>query len=244
MPLADGGPGPSAVGRVTLVCCPYAGAAPTAFLPLGRALAGAAPGVRVLVAQLPGRGRRVREPLESSLTALADSLAAVVAAEPGPVVLYGHSMGALLAYAVARAVRPAHLAVSGCCPPGAPRPAGPWHTRSDEELVAGMVRLGAAREPFADPDIRALALPVLRADLRAAERWAPEPGPPLDCPVTAVAGDRDPEAPPRTVSGWAWLTRGGYRRETLHGGHFLVEECLPELAAVLDGVIRRTVPAR
>ncbi|MER6911881.1 alpha/beta fold hydrolase [Streptomyces sp. NPDC000594] len=246
MSLVESGSGVPGAGRVTLVCCPYAGAAPTAFLPLARALAdqGPWPGLRVLAAQLPGRGRRIREAPARSLDALAGPLAGALAAEEGPLVLYGHSMGALLAYAVARTVRPAHLVVSGSRPPGVRGAGEPWHLRSDEELVAGMVRLGASAAPFDDPGIRALALPVLRADLRATELWDPEPGPPLASPVTAVAGARDAEAPPGAVSGWSRLTGGAYRQEELDGGHFLLEECLPELAGVLGGVIRRTAPAR
>ncbi|MFI2378290.1 thioesterase II family protein [Streptomyces sp. NPDC018964] len=233
---------------MTLVCCPYAGAAPTAFLPLARTLAADRLPVTVVAAQLPGRGRRVREPFAPSLHALAGPLAAAVAHLPGPLVLYGHSMGALLAHAVAAALpsAPAELVVSGSRPPGAPLPEGvrPWADRTDEDLVAGLVRLGAPAEPFADPEIRALALPVLRADLRAAALHRPAPGPPPACPVTAVAGLRDEEAPPEAVAGWAAYTAGGFSRHTLDGGHFLVEECLPGLAGLLGEVIRRTAPAR
>lgn len=234
--------------RVTLVCCPQAGAAPTAFLPLARTLTAAGVPVTVLAAQLPGRGRRVREPFAPSLDALAGPLAGAVARLPGPVVLYGHSMGALLAHAVAAALpaAPAQLVVSGSRPPGAPSPGGvrPWAERTDEDLVAGLVRLGAPAEPFADPDVRALALPVLRADLGAAARYRPAtPVRPLSCPLTAVAGEHDEEAPPEAVAGWAAHTTGGFARRVLDGGHFLAESCLPELAAVLAEVIRRTVPA-
>lgn len=240
VPVGDG-----ARGAATLLCMPYAGAGAQAFRPLAAAL----PGIRVIAVELPGRGRRVREPAATSLGPLADAIAEAVldsVADAGPervtdsCLVYGHSMGALLAFELAHRLverngrAPAHLVVSGCAPPRAPRPAARLrHRLDDDELVRELVALGAAPEPWAEPEIRAVALPPLRADLAMAELFAYTSRPPLGCPITAVAGERDTDAPTRTMYGWFEETTAGFKVRTVPSGHYMLESHLADAAAVI-----------
>ncbi|WTW99338.1 alpha/beta fold hydrolase [Streptomycetaceae bacterium NBC_01309] len=259
VPLADAAP-----GAATLLCLPYAGAGAQAYRPLAAALTG----VRILSVELPGRGRLIQEPLIASIGPLADAVADMltgareagkaageaVGAGPGTgaasavegLVLYGHSMGALLAFEVAHRLAGrsgpavAHLVVSGCAPPQARRPAArPRHELSDDDLVAELVALGADPEPWSEPEIRALMLPTVRADLAAAELYAYTSRPPLRCPVTAVAGVHDPEALPGVTAGWSAESGGGFVLHTLPAGHYLLDTHLADVAAIVGGLMPR-----
>lgn len=220
--------------RPPVVCFPPAGAAPMWLRPLAAALPTGTP---VYAVQLAGHGTRLAEPPP---TAMADAVGAAVAAVgrlgPTRCVLFGHSMGGVLAYETARRLPapPLLLAVSGCRPPRRRGALPVRHTLDDDALVAAMVALGAPAEPFDEPEIRALALPVLRADLRLVETWRPTTAGPLDVPILVLAGDRDPDAPPADADGWAAETTAGCDVVTVDGDHYFVDSHAAEVAAALS----------
>jgi pyochelin biosynthesis protein PchC len=227
---------PAAAGAPRLVCFPHAGGSASFFVPVSAALA---PGVEVLAAQYPGRQDRYAEPGLTDVGALADALAAELRARPpARTAFFGHSMGAVVAYEVARRTAVDHLHVSGRRAPGDQRPEDDVHTRDDDGLLAEVAGLGApGSELLADPELRELVLPALRADYTAVEtyRWAP--GDRLTCPVTALTGDRDPRVTPAEAQRWADVTTGPFTLRVFPGDHFYLSAQLP---AVLD-VLRPTL---
>lgn len=207
-----------------LVIFPHAGAGPSAYRRLGRAVAGA---FRPLVVHLPGRETRLDDEPYRDLPTLVRALCpAVVPLLSSRFAFYGHSMGALVAFELARLLRrtygvePDHLVVSGHA---APR--GTWppkrHRLCDQELwasVCGM--LGTPPEVAGDPQMRAMLLPTFRADFEVCETYRYRPERPLECPITSFAGEHDDEAPPAGMTDWGAETRAAYRHQTLPGNHF------------------------
>lgn len=210
-----------------LVCFPHAGGSASYYFALSRLLA---PDVEVLAVQYPGRQDRRLEPFPAGITELADELAAALSARSDrPFAFFGHSMGAVVAYEVARRLGreegagPLALFASGRRAPSQPRP-GTVHLRDDAGLVAELAKVGGTDQRFlADEELLAAILPVTRNDYRMVETYAWSPGPPLDCPVTALVGDHDPQTTIDEASAWAEHTTGPFDLRVFSGGHFYLD---------------------
>lgn len=240
--------------RIRLVCLPHAGGAASAY----RGWAPFAPrGVEVLAVQYPGRGDRYGDPVSRDLDTLAADVAAAVDAMPGrlPVVLFGHSMGALVAYETARVLaargRPAvRLVVSGRRAPTV-RWGGTLHRQDDAALLADLERHGGtAPELLADDDMRRTVLACLRDDYRLVETHRTAPGPGPGCPVSVFSGDADPELHPAEAEAWHRLGDDDGRRtagagtgdglRVFRGGHFYLAE---RPAEVVEAIVSLLDPA-
>lgn len=216
------------------VCFPHAGGAASFFAPWATA---APPETEIWAVQYPGREDRLTERCVADMDTLAAAVARhLVPLADRPLVLFGHSLGALVAYETARTlhreygVTPAHLVVSGRRAPTVPAP-GDIHRRPDEEVVAELVRLGDTdRRLLRDPDARAVFLPAIRADFRLAETYRHRPGTVLTCPITAVIGSEDTEVDIEQALGWRHHTTGTFTLRRLPGGHFYL---IPQRPAVL-----------
>lgn len=225
-----------------LVCLPHAGGSAALYRPWKAALSGLA---TVDSPELPGRGTRHGAPFPASLAALAEDLAAPLAHRPVPLVLYGHSMGALLAFETARALARhgaavAGLVLSGRAAPHLPFPRLDRHLMSDAALIGELKRIGGTPDAlFSRPDVLAMALPALKADFRMVDTYAFAPGPALACPAVILGGDADPATPEPSLHAWRELIAGPLAVEIWPGGHFFVREDEPRLVALL----KRTLPA-
>ncbi|MEU2338127.1 alpha/beta fold hydrolase [Streptomyces sp. NPDC006654] len=231
---------PSPDAGVRLLCLPYAGGAAPFYLPFARALA---PDVDVLSVQYPGRQDRQREACVDSVAGLADALVGeVVPWTDRPLALFGHSMGASVAFELALRLerlgrRPLVVFVSGRTAPSRPR-GSTVHLRDDAGLVAEILSLGGT-DPrvFEDEDLRRLVLPALRSDYRAAETYRSTPGSRLAAPLRALVGADDPHAPVDTVRAWEEHTEGGFGLRTYPGGHFYLAEGMEFVAREVMGQI-------
>ncbi|MEV5409710.1 alpha/beta fold hydrolase [Thermopolyspora sp. NPDC052614] len=216
------------------VCFPHAGGAASFFAPWATA---APPQTEIWAVQYPGREDRLTERCVGDMDTLAAAVARhLVPLADRPLVLFGHSLGALVAYETARTlhreygVAPAHLVVSGRRAPTEPA-AGDIHLRPDEEVVAELVRLGGTdRRLLRDPDVRAVFLPAIRSDFRLAETYRHRAGTLLTCPITAVIGTEDTEVDTERALGWRHTTTGTFALRRLPGGHFYL---IPQRSAVL-----------
>lgn len=213
-----------------LICLSYAGGTASVYRGWQRELAALGWRGRVVPVQLPGRGLRLRERPYTSMRQLSEAVAGAVADRflPCDYSLFGHSMGALLAYEVACALRrggaagPRHLFVSGS---RAPHLYGNRadHGLSDDELFRFVADLGGlGPEPSVGGAYFHQRLPTLRADLRACDGYRWQPRPPLPCPVTAFSGAEDQLAPESDVEAWRPYTSGSFLRRHLPGGHFFL----------------------
>ncbi|MGK5554475.1 thioesterase II family protein [Actinomadura kijaniata] len=227
---------PAGEGAPRLLCFPYAGGSAGAYHALSAALG---PAVEVTVTQYPGRQDRRREPVVVDLCELADRIAAEAAALP-TTAFFGHSMGAIVAFEVARRLEtpPPVLIVSGRRAPSRSRQEGA-HPMGDRELLDEMARLGGTDARLLDsPAFVRMILPVARGDYQAIDTYRYEPGPPLDCPIVVLAGDADPLTPVEDALAWREHgTRGG-DAFVFPGGHFFLDDHLERVAEIIRTHVR------
>jgi medium-chain acyl-[acyl-carrier-protein] hydrolase len=220
-------PRPDPGAALRLVCFSYAGAGSSAFRQWPAALPG---DVELLAIELPGREARIREPRFERLAPLVAALtdAAAPRIDP-PFAIYGHSLGALVGFGFACELRrrglpgPCHLFVSGRRAPQLPEPSS-LATLPDRELLAALRRLGGVPDiVFADPDLVAWYLPIIRADVRISELEVIADDAPLACPITAFGGLSDERARPAEITAWRSQTSAAFDHELFPGGHFFIQ---------------------
>lgn len=217
--------GPGLDGVPRLVCFPHAGGSASFFFPAAKALSGEA---EVLAIQYPGRQDRRNEPCVDSIDELADRVYAELVPWTGrPLTLFGHSMGATLAFEVARRLQadgrpPSGLFASGRRAPSAHRDES-LHQADDARILATLKEMSGTDQQVLDDDelIRSI-LPAVRADYRAAETYRYAPGEPLDCPVFVLTGDADDEVTLDEARAWSAHTSAQYTLRVFEGGHFFL----------------------
>lgn len=238
--LAAATPNPRA--RLRLFCFPYAGGGALAFRGWAHALPAWA---EVCAVRLPGREGRIREAPLTRVSAVAEAAAgALLPHMDVPFALFGHSMGAFVAFELARRLRrdggpaPSRLFVSGCRAPHIPRRRPTTYDLSEQEFLGELRRLnGTPPQVLSDPGLMRVMLPLLRADFEASETYAYSPDAPLDCPITAFGGSDDPVAPRADVRAWCEHTSAPFTLKVFSGDHFFLHA---EQGAVL-GAIAQTL---
>jgi medium-chain acyl-[acyl-carrier-protein] hydrolase len=212
-----------------LLCFPYAGGSVQIFRSWQNQLP---PGCELWLASLPGRRKRRSEPLPTRLLPLVETIAdAVLADLRQPFTLFGHSMGANIAFELARtlrrahAIEPVHLFVSGCRAPHLPRTGPSIHDLPREAFVAGLRQLnGTPDELLDDAEALELLLPAVRADFEMVETYHYEPGEPLACPITAYGGLQDPEVTQECLEAWRQHTYASFAARMVAGDHFFIHD--------------------
>ncbi len=211
------------------MCVPPPGGSVSAFTGWADRL----PVAEVGVVQLPGRVGRPSEPRIESMSDAADGVADGTARLPAyPTVLFGHSLGALLAFETARRLRDRSwpllaLFVSGCRAPALPTTERPLAGLPTDELIGEACRRYQAipEAVLADRELMPLLVPGLRADIAMAESYDHDAGVPLDCPIVACGGSTDPRASRPELEAWRSETRGRASVHLFGGGHmYLLQE--------------------
>ena len=219
-----GVPPAGALGR--LFCFPYAGAGASAYATWHRH---APPGLAVVPAQLPGREHRLKESAEPNLHRLVDKLAPAIEPFTGErYALFGHSMGALIAFELARALRrrgcplPDAVFVSGRGAPGVPIARRQIHMLSDRQFIDEIRSLSGTPDAILEhPEFTSLFLPALRADFALVETYSATDEPPLASPISAFGGVDD-TIPREALEAWRLHTTARFQLRMLPGGHFVV----------------------
>jgi len=221
-----------------LFCFPWAGGGTAAYLGWKDLLSSVA---NVAAVRLPGREDRASEPLLTSMDeAVTSLLAAIEAHLERPFSFFGHSMGAAMAFELARQLRekglpaPRTLIVSAARPPvfriGHQPPPDPPRQRFIEEL---RLLEGMPAGVLTDPRLLEIALPALEADARLYRRYVHTPSEPLDVPISVYRGASDPNIGEEHTARWAEMTTGGVTQRVFPGGHFYLEESRDALIAAI-----------
>lgn len=230
--------------EIRLFCFHHAGGSAALYRLWPRAL----PEFDICAVQLPGRASRLCDTPLNRLPAIVEALLPeLLPLIDRPYALFGHSMGSAVAAYLARALMvggapaPEHLFVSGRQAPHLQYPDWTLKGKDDVQLIDAVTAAfgGMPPEIAADPELVSLVLPGLRADLEALEAMSSARPLPMPLSISALGGSDDPYMGAQHMQTWsAWTSRGLSTRH-LPGGHFYLDECLDELAALL----RRTLSA-
>ena len=215
--------------RIRLFCFPYAGGSAAMYRSWSDVLP---PDIEVQAVQLPGREWRLKEEPYSSVFPLVEELAVVLKELfDSPFAFFGHSLGALISFELARELRrrglalPEHLFLSGHRAPQLPREEPTIHDAPDDVFFEGLRTLeGTPEELLGNAELMELLLPALRADFAIAETYEHSPEPPLDCPMSVFGGLGDLVTDRSKLEPWAEHTTHDLRLRMLPGGHFFVNE--------------------
>ena len=237
-------PNPSA--RLRLFCIPYAGVGASVYFPWTARIH---PSVELVAIQFPGREGRIREEPIDRLSRLAPEAArCLLPYLDRPYALFGHSMGALVGYEVARCLAdqkvtgPVHLFVSGRRAPGRRDVLPPIHNLPDRDFVEEVSRRwnGIPQELLREKDLLDLLLPTLRADVAVIETYDHVEGEPLACPISVFGGTEDGTTGPEDLQSWRRHTRGAFKLSMMPGNHFFIRS---QQNAILDSVVADLLPA-
>lgn len=229
---------PQPLARRRIFCFPYAGGSSSIYQHWPSTLP---PDLEIYSVQLPGREGRYFEPpftrLEPLIHALADAAGPYL---DRPFVCFGHSMGALIGFELARELRrrslptPERLYVSAFRAPHTPSPHSPLHVLPDAEFLAELARLdGAPEEIWQDVELRQLMLPVLRADFALCESYSYVEEPPLDCSIVVFGGLDDREVGRDALRAWEKHTNASCRLAMVPGNHFFIHSSRSALLQTL-----------
>jgi surfactin synthase thioesterase subunit len=227
---------------VRLFCLPYAGGSSGIFYRWPEYLS---PAVEICSVQLPGRESRLAVPPYTSMRPLVQAVRnAIVPFLDKPYVLFNHSLGALIAYELARSLhglgapQPLSLLVSAAAAPHVARVADRLHTLPDDELIRQLGLLqGTPQEILQHPEVMQLLLPTIRADLQVFETYTYRAGPPLSCPIAAFSGVDDARVDPLKLEHWRQHTTATFSLSMLPGDHYFIHSARRALVESIGGLL-------
>ena len=239
-------PQPNPDANIVLVCFPHAGGGASAYRDWMNTLPD---NMEVIAAELPGRESRLRErPLQS----LDEVIAALTNALPPllnrrPYAFFGHSLGALLAFETARALRsdnhllPLCLFVSGREAPTKREPGRHLHNLTDDEFVEEMIYRydGIPQLLLNEPELLALFMPAMKADLRLTEMYVYKPEVPFSFPLHILSGKNDTRLTQDLLMPWADQTTAAAPLKYFDGGHFFVRDSCAEVTDYVSRILQK-----
>lgn len=209
-----------------IFCFPFAGGSASTYRPWQAELPG---DLEIWAAQPPGRETRWKEPAFTSAKDYLDAAFEAVSPEVGSrFALFGHSLGGIVAFELARRLErsgrpPQHVFVSGRQAPTATQRKAPISGLPDEEFLREVQKLeGLPSEVLANRELMELVLPTLRSDFQVFDSFRFEPGPPLSAPVSVLGGEQDPDFPPEDLQPWSLESRQFRGVRLFPGGHFFI----------------------
>jgi|SRR5579872_1120384 len=232
------------MNQMPLICVPFAGAGASFFYTWSEM---APDDIALMTVQLPGREWRLAEEPYTDAQQAADALFLELADElggSGPVMLFGHSLGAVLAFELARrfcdhpGFDVARLMVSGS--------PGPWTQRTrratglaDDEFFERVSEFAEySDDTLKNPEVRELILPVLRADVEMHENYRPPHSDPLPAPIISIRGAEDQLVPVEQAAEWSDATSREFELLSLPGGHMYLMHSADELLRLAAGTAR------
>jgi len=228
--------------KLRLFCFSYAGGGASMFRSWTRSLPAE---VEVCAIQLPGRETRMSEPAHRRLGPLVDALAEqVLPLLDRPYAFFGHSMGALVAFELARELRrvaaagPERLLLAAYRAPHLPNPNIRIHHLPDEVLKIVLQNEGTAQSVLQNEELMKVVLPTLRADFELCDTHEHVTDAPFECPVSIFGGVDDIRVRPADLEGWRCQAAGEFSVEMFPGAHFFLHSAHVPLLAAVDRRLR------
>jgi medium-chain acyl-[acyl-carrier-protein] hydrolase len=231
--------------RLNLICFPYAGGGAQLFNNWQPAFGE----VQICAVQYPGRGSRVREQAFTDCQALVDAFVPhLLPFLNKSFAFFGHSMGAIIAYEVARHLQEQYgmqlerLIVSGRRAPQIPSNDPPTYNLPDAEFVEELRRLNGTPEAVLEhPELMQMMLGIIRADFTLTQTYKYTPGPQLTCPVSVFGGLEDADVTREHLEAWCELTSNGCSLRMFEGDHFFIQTNeKPVLRIINEQLARRS----
>ncbi|MEM9449469.1 MAG: alpha/beta fold hydrolase [Cyanobacteria bacterium P01_E01_bin.6] len=225
---------PNPKASVQLYCFPFAGGSANNYQIWSKLVPAE---IEVCAIELPGRGRRMQEPLLKSLPLLVDAITSVLQTDcDRPFAFFGHSMGALISFELARCLRhhnqplPTVLAISGRRPPQLLLNTPTIHQLPEPQFWSEIQALGGTPKVLIDnEELRQLFFPIIQADFTLIETYIYTWEKPLECPIAAYTGEGDPEVNVTQLEQWQLQTDKEFSVKTFPGDHFYINSCAEEV---------------
>jgi medium-chain acyl-[acyl-carrier-protein] hydrolase len=235
--------------RLRLFCLPYAGGGASVFRTWSSDLPR---DINVCPVQLPGRESLLGSPPLDQMPLLVDALAREIRPYLDvPFALFGHSMGALVSFELARRLRneirqgPVRLFVSGHRAPQLPDRRAPIHDLPEDRFIDALARLnGTPGEVLRNVELRQMMIPVLRADFAVCETYQYLDEEPLDCPIEAFGGLEDDEVRQDEIGAWSEQTLNSFSLRMFPGDHFFVHSSRMQIIEAVAQGLRSMPPQR
>ncbi len=236
---------PNPRARLRLFLFPYAGGGAHTYREWGDALP---PYVEAFALQYPGRGARILEPAFTRLSPLVEKITdELLPYMDKPYTFFGHSMGALVGFEVARKLRrehglaPGYLFVSGCNSPQDRQNESRYSLLPENELIDELTRFdGAPKEVLENRELMNLMLPTIRADFAVCEDYSYASDSLLSCPIIAVGGIDDHETSRTRLELWRNETDSYFELKMFEGGHFFINSAHKPLLQFVTRQLERT----
>lgn len=232
------------VATVKLFCLPYAGGSAAIYHQWKKYLDS---NIQLCPLELAGRGKRFLEPHYDSIFNAVDDIYEQISdnLDDGPYAFFGHSMGALLSYELARKfctsshVKPVHLIVSGKNPPHISEAPKMYHALPENEFINKILRMGGTPpEVFQHQELLNLIIPLLRSDFRIFETYEfSEDQCELNCGITVFYGAADEEISAEKMAEWRKYTRSDYQIRCFDGGHFYINEHMEAVVGMINTIL-------
>ncbi|HYM75981.1 MAG TPA: thioesterase domain-containing protein [Candidatus Dormibacteraeota bacterium] len=234
--------------RLRLFCFPYGGGSAHVFRDWQPHLG---PEIDVCLAHLPGRARRMGERPRTRLHPLVEEMADAIRPElRGRFAFYGHSMGALISFELARELRrrkygtPVHLFLSACRAPNVVRSVPPTFNLPLQEFMAKIRKLGGTPKDFFEtPELQKALLPLLRADFEITDTYEYVVESPLGCHITVYGGEQDELASVNSLTPWELQTTAECKTRLFPGGHFFIHNLNTKFVRILRLDLLQTLSA-
>lgn len=240
---------PRSNNSIRLFCFPYAGGSSMIYRNWSSILP---ENYEVCSIRLPGRESRMMESPFTSLDPLIDSLTdAIIPYLDKPFVFFGHSMGAKIAFELARSLRkkaglePLHLFVSGSPAPQIPRTRKNIFDLPEADFIEELRLLdGTPKEVLQHPELMQLIMPILRADFELVQTYSYKPGLRLRCPITAFGGTQDHEVNRESLEAWSKESAGPFSLRMVAGNHFFINTARFQLLSLVAQELQRIFTRR
>lgn len=227
--------------KIILYCLPFAGGTSYSYRNFRKYLHS---DIDVVTIDLPGHGRKLREPLLTDLNRMTEYIVQQVYPNiiTNPFAIYGHSMGATLGYMVCKKLirdnlpEPLHLFVSSRQGPSVPIKEDSKYLHllpQDKFIKMAMEYGGIPAEVAAEKELMDLFVPIMKADFQAVGQYIHEPTPPLDIPITVFVGSNEKTSYDDAMR-WQEVTSRKISMSQFFGGHFFIFDYLAEIGKIIS----------